>query len=144
MKEIETLNALSERVWSQTSAEKMVFSSFMTSTEVMERLVEKGITFKVLLGSYKGERETSYETPFSDFVQVMQSGILDGQESILLIGGNSGTDAVLLFNKFNADGSLNIERLGELTVLDPAVLKDYKAWSYDPAAGLYYGTVNAA
>jgi hypothetical protein len=58
--------------------------------DVMYFLTDNNIPFKVMLGSYKGQRETSFTIPHDRLNDVILSGLLDEQESILVLSAFNG------------------------------------------------------
>ena len=78
MRDLETIKAVNTDV--------MVFASNTAVHEVMYVLLNNNIPFKVMLGMYKGEREVSFTVPREHLETIVNLGLLDGQESILVLG----------------------------------------------------------
>lgn len=126
----------------QTGAVAIFFSSFEASEVVMRKLSEGDIRFKVLLGRYDMQYETSYTIPAEHLEWLIASTLVDGQESLMLL--NLQGEGFLMYNQFDANGELRIERLGEIITISKDDALQRAAFTFDPEDGLYYGTVNKA
>jgi hypothetical protein len=85
------------------NASFVIFSAEPNAPEkVMAFFVENKVPFKVLLGSYDGVHETSYCIPHQHFDSVIQAGLVEEQDSILVLA------------HFNSDGL----RAAEVVYLD--------------------------
>lgn len=104
---------------------------------VMSFLVENSIPFKTMLGSYKNERETSYTVPAENFDAIVQAGLVDEQESFLVLGhiGESGfRKAEIVFTNPELepiDGGfmVNVSREEALSA---------EGWTYDPQGNSFF------
>lgn len=54
--------------------------------DVMRFLLDNNIDFQIILGMWKGQPETSYCIPFARLADVALSGLIDAQESVLVLG----------------------------------------------------------
>lgn len=113
--------------------------------EAMSFFVENQIFFKVLLGSYKNEREVSYCVKSEDFSRIVDAGMVEDQESVLVLG--------------IMDDSVGL-RKAEIVYLDErepepkGYFKHVKreealsgaGWTFDPMAGSFHtlGELQAA
>lgn len=104
--------------------------------EVMYFLLDNNIPFKVTLGSYKGVRETSFVVQHSDLETISKAGLLDGEESVLLLGKLLGTgrrQAVLEFR----DGSPSVV-IGFFHGSTRLNAEQSDGYSYCPVTRTYY------
>lgn len=122
-----------------TKAVAIFFSSFETTEHVLKTMATGGIRFKVLLGKYDNEYETAYTTAAENLEWLIASGLVDGQESLMFVS-NDGI-GYLMYNKFDENGELNIESLGEVMNISKEDAEQRTAFTFDPEDGLYYGTV---
>ena len=133
----------SDYIRAKTSGTHMIFSSVKNPAEVvMTKLVEAKIAFKVLLGSYKTQRETSYLIGAEHLETIFASGLIEDEESILVLGNaqkNNKREAFLVFNTQDDSGNSGIQHLGLLDVLSHEEAATADAWSYDPTLGVYFG-----
>lgn len=129
------LERVSEALTSIAS-EYLVFASNETETHtVMNLLAERYITFKILLGSYKGTLETSFLVHVKDFPQIKD--LIKNEESILGLSNrqNGGLrEGSLIFIKTGQTNSLGI-----FDKITKAQADDLEAWSFDYETKTYYG-----
>lgn len=99
-----------------------------------------GIPYKSLMGSYKGQTETSFILPAASLPTIARHAWLNEQESILHLsmprnkgGGQFERDATLIFM---ADG--HAESIGRFkqTGREKAMAQD--AWTFCPLTGTYW------
>lgn len=117
------------------ASEFIVFASDQTTAKTMSRLVAEGISFKVLLGSYKGEKETSFMITIKDVSPIV--GLIKDQESILSLSNrqkDGSREAQLVF--VNTGESKSIGMFNEITE-EQANSQD--SWSFDPTLNQYFG-----
>lgn len=121
--------------------EYFVFASSYHETIIKHFLKENRIGFKQLIGSYKGVTEDSYIVNKKWLKYIDQAGLLDGEESILLLGENLGCNrrrAKLHFlNALKPDEDIGIMRA---VVKSEALVQD--SWSYDPGTETYFVTAS--
>ena len=124
-----------------TNAAAIFFSSFETTEHVLKTMAASGIRFKVLLGKYDNQFETAYTTAADNLEWLIASGLVDGQESLMFVS-NDGI-GFLMYNKFDENGELKIEPLGEVLNISKEEAEQRTAFTFDPEDGLYYGTTVA-
>lgn len=110
--------------------------------DVMSFLVENKIPFKVLLGSYNGERETSYCVPAEHFDTVIQAGLVAEQESILVLGhfNSSGLrKAEIVF--LNGQET---ESVGFFVNVEREEAFNQAGWTFDPMGEKFFTIKSAA
>lgn len=119
----------------------VVFASNATPVhEVMYFLLDNNIDFQVLLGSYKGERETSYIIPYDRLEEVMHSGLLNEEESILILGAMNGLGrrpATLHLLTTN-----EVFPIGQLVAAARSEAEPQEGWSYNPTAKQFFTIVS--
>lgn len=110
---------------------------------VMSFMVENLIKFKVLLGSYKNERETSYCVPADEFAKIVEAGIVDEQESILVLGpfnGNGLRKAEIVY--LAEEGKT--EPAGFFSVVSREQALSGEGWTFDPMSDSFFTLMSAA
>lgn len=110
---------------------------------VMSFMVENSIPFKVLLGSYKNERETSYCVPQDQFQRILDAGIVTEQESILVLGhfessGLRKAEIVYLSNDRESEPAGYFVNVGRDKV--PSL----DGWTFDPMSDQFFTLQSAA
>ena len=142
MSKHDTLENHVKTVYKRTSAELVIFATQpIPVEETMRLLSEAKVPFKVMLGSYKGEYETSFITPFQYLLQVIELGLLDEQECIMTLSNmqqNGKRLADLVYNVHDENGQPTVDGLGFFGPINEEGLPD--AWTFDPNSGLYFGT----
>lgn len=96
------------------------------SNEVERVLNERDIPYKRIIGSYKGQLESSFIVPKRDFFGKGFNVVAFGgynQETILLIERDNS--AVLIDNDYNE------QKIGTLKQVTPAEAQNYEAFSID-------------
>lgn len=136
----EHLNNMCNDIIERTGAEAVFFSSLESTEHVLRTMADAGIRFRVLLGRYDGKYETSYSTAGYNLRWLLESGLLDGQESFMLL--NNDFKGYLVYNKLTPTGELNIEDMGYIGQISKDAAAVAEAFTFDPEQGLYYGTVN--
>lgn len=134
-----------KNIQDKTAATHVIFASKMPPEQAMFTMLNLGIEFKVLLGKYKGNLETSYMIGFQNLGLIFGSGLIDEQESILVTGNpqkGGKREAFLVYNAPDNNGEYQqspIERLGyfDVTVDVDAAMK-LDAFSYDPILRAFY------
>jgi len=116
----------------------VIFSSLEVPHLVMKTLTEAGVGYRVVLGKYENEYETSYMIDPAKVRWLLSSGLVDGQESLLFLSDSK--QVYLVYNQLRADGTLRIEALGESVQLKQEELVQHKGWTYDPELEIYWGT----
>ena len=104
--------------------------------DVMYFLIDNNIPFQIILGSYKGQRETSYCIPHDRLPDVIGSGLVDDQESILILGAVNGLGerpASLLMS--NADEPVPY---GTLVEAPRSEAEASEGWSYSIMAQAWF------
>ena len=102
-----------------------------------ERLNAAGIRFKLVQGCYKGTPEHSFVISLDAFTATRETGILAGQESVLVIGPkpfNGDRPATLRF----LDASVPPIDLGTFQVWEGDGVPPVDAWTYDPLSETYF------
>lgn len=114
----------------------VVFSSDYPSA-VIALLQNNKINFTELTGMYKGEEEESFLVPLDDFGTVIESGLLDGQESILVLGHKTSQGFRKASIVYHPGDEPPVEA-GYLVpaTRDEAMVED--GWTYDPLYRQYY------
>lgn len=139
----QTANTQADYIRDKTSGTHVIFASVGTPTEaVMSYLAAQKIQFKVLLGSYKAQRETSFLIGIQYLEKLFASGLIQNEESILVTGNAQKTgvrEAFLVFNELDETGNSPIVHLGFLDVLKDSEVESVDAWSFDPTQSLYFG-----
>lgn len=107
-----------------------VFASTQSTHDVLARCAALNIRVQVLLGKYNGILETSYAASYVDFLMVLNSGLTDGQESILLL---NDTEAALYHLETKIEETLPGKPIWTPDDIE-VIGKDY---SYDPMVGVY-------
>lgn len=127
-----------QTVLAETSATVVIFSSLESTEHVMEVLAKAGITYRVLLGRYDNQNEVAFAMPSDKVEWLISSGLVDGQESLMLI--STEDICYLMYNTLDATGNIRVENIGTVHLLtqDEAFTRD--AFTFDPADGLYIGT----
>lgn len=117
--------------------DKLIFASDREVHEVMYFLANNDLQFKVLLGSYKGQRETSFIVEAEAYVLLREAGLLDEQESILFVGqlipGQRGRSAHML----DLD-TLEFTLLGNLVPVPRIIAERADGYSYDPTGDHWF------
>lgn len=110
--------------------------------DVMQFFIENEIQFKVLLGSYNGERETSYCVPEKFLPQIIQAGLLSEQESVLVLGQFQATgyrEATIVF--LNGQDA---EKAGFFINVPKEEALHSVGWSFDPMNDKFFTIRTAA
>ena len=138
----EHLRKMYQEILLNTGAAAIFFSSFETTEHIMKVLADADVRFKVLLGRYDGKYETAYTIAAENLEWLFASGLVDGQESVMLLG----EDGVghLMFNQLDETGSPKLESLGEIINISKEDAALRTGFTFDPEDGLYYGTVQSA
>ena len=104
---------------------------------VMSFLVENSIPFKTMLGSYKNERETSYTVPAEHFAAITQAGLVDEQESFIVLGhiGESGFRKAEIV--FSNPETAPVE-VGYMVNVSREEALSAEAWTYDPQGNAFF------
>lgn len=135
MKDLETIT--------RENARFLIFSAHphFEPHAIMSLLVDNEVAFKVMLGSYNGEREVSFLVPIEAYDLIDQAGFLYGQESILLLGepvqsevgaGRMATVRLL------ETGSEMQAGLFHAVDRSEALSPEVSGWTYDPFGSVYY------
>lgn len=128
---------------SKTSGTHVIFASTGNPSDlVMGELVDANISFKVLLGAYKDKRETSYLVGMEHLEFLFKSGLIEDEESILVMGNtqkNGTREAFLVFNDLDEDDNPGIQHIGFLDVVSAEEAQTLDGWSYDPTIASYFG-----
>lgn len=102
-------------------------------------LLDNNIDYQVLLSSYKGEKETSYIIPYDRIEDVMKAGLLDSEESTLILGAMDGLGrrkAHLHMLEPN-----EIIPIGYLKATARLEAESGEGWSYNPTAKQFFTIV---
>lgn len=104
--------------------------------DVMGFFLEQRMPFKVLLGCYNGMRETSYCVPALCLPDIIDAGLLDEQDSILILNEysaeNEGRKASIRY----ANG--DIESIGYLVAVPTTEALAAAGWTFDPAQDKFF------
>ena len=130
---------LYNKVLQDTQAVAVIFSSFDATEQAMRMLAEAEIKFKVMLGKYNNEYETSYAIPAANLAWLISSGLVDGQERLFLVTETEG--AFCMYNQLDSNGQIRIEEAGNIACISKEDAATAPAFTFDPEEGLYYGTV---
>lgn len=128
------IKKLREKITS-LGATHIILSSHRPVHDSMSYMSNDNMIFDVVLGSYKGETETSFITT-SDNLEDIQE-LIEGQESLLLLSNpqkDGSREMNLLFVESNDHDFIGM--MVELTSED-ALATD--AWSYLPSINAYFG-----
>lgn len=112
--------------------------------DVMQFFVEHNVPFKVLLGSYNGERETAYCVPQEHFETVIQAGLVDEHESVLVLGqfnsyGLRKADILFLDGR-----EATAESAGFFVNTDRDSALKSNGWTFDPMGDKFFVIRTAA
>lgn len=123
----------------QAAAQKtVIFATQPTPPEhAMSQMAALGIRYKVLLGSYKGVLEVSFLVTDADFEKVLSLGLVDSQESVLILhpaSTPSEREAEILF--LNNDNGSTMIGFFKAAPEHVAIAQD--GYTYDPANQQYY------
>lgn len=124
----------------------VIFSSNKPAHEVMSFLVDNGIQFKILLGAYKGIRETSYLVASVMMPKVFASGLVDDQESIMHLSHLPEPGTVPSYEELRTahlefiqkDVENPILYLGNVVQVTGEVALQQEAYTYDPMQNTYF------
>lgn len=103
---------------------------------VMNFMADQGIPFQVLLGSYKGQLETSFIIPHIRLEAMAVSGYVDEQESILILGAvnqNGTRPARIRFLETGEELDL-----GSLTRVTKEEALTNDGWTFNPMINSYF------
>lgn len=100
-------------------------------------MVAQGIGFKPLIGCYKGVTEQSYIINEKDWPRVAEIGVLQNQESILIVGPCTSRDRRPAKLDYLLDG-VPSEDLGTMRSVPEAEAKAESSWTYDPHLKEYF------
>lgn len=134
----EHLRKLYDEVVLKTDAAAIFFSSYESTENVLRSLAKADVRGKVVLGRYDGSYETSYTISIEHLAWLVGSGLVDGQESLMLVSHTG--HGYLVFNQFDANNELRIEELGVVIEISKEDAEQRTAFTFDPEDGLYYGT----
>ena len=115
----------------------VVFSSNYPSA-VITLLQDKSVNFKELTGMYKGEEEESFLVAMDDFGTVIESGLLDGQESILVLGAQTMRGGYRKASIVYHPGDKPPVEAGYLVPVDREEAIAGDGWTYDPLERQFY------
>lgn len=122
-----------------------VFASSVDTEVVKEFLDNNNIGFKELQGCYKGVEEDSFIINIDFMHYVKLAGILDGEESVLILDQEDGgkRPAYLLYMKdyyaFERDNDDSVlQSIGRMQEVPEEVAKAADAYSYRPDLGKYF------
>lgn len=128
----------------QADYEYVIFAAQPNPPEkTMQFLLDNNIDFQVILGSYKGEPETSFCIPFNRFADVGLSGLIDEQESVLFLGPIAQHDgsrpAYFLYSEATEPVSV-----GNLVQVDRSTAEASDGYSYSLMAKAFFTIVPVA
>lgn len=133
MKDLEQIKALNNQ--------HVIFAAqpYLPET-VMGYLLDNLIPFKVLLGRYKGENETSFIIEHSNLDRVKQAGFLNQQESILILSaaGSGPRTAKIVYLKDEAEMSA-----GLFVPITKQEADAEDGWTYEPFSNTFF-TIRAS
>lgn len=134
-----TLQEQINSVYNQTAGEFVIFAAQPFTTEqVLEFFAKNKVNIRVVLGSYKGTTETSFIMPFEYMEALVKSGLIDNQESLMILSNVQKNGTRCGYLAYREAGT--VEYLGQIGEIAEDSLPD--AYTYDPTAGLYYGVVS--
>lgn len=113
----------------------VIFSGLPATVQIWAE--QHAVPLRKLNGKYKGRLETSFIISEEYFPQLLASGVLDNEESVLLLepkntlSGNRNAKLLYL-------GSLKTEELGTFVPVDREYALAHQSYTYDPEAGQYY------
>lgn len=134
------VNYNSEGTWGRSSEaggeSYIIFASHVDSDTVQAFLVHNEINYRVLFGVYKGEYETSYIVNQNAFPFLEVSGLLEQQESVLLLGpiGSGDKRPATLVYKDKRQESIG----GFSETSRESVMTNKLDFTYDPALKLFF------
>lgn len=105
--------------------------NIIRTSEMIQALTKRGIQYKIIEGSYKGARETSFIAVYDPVIEDLAASF--EQESVLILGPFD--DAKLVY--LNTEQTVN---LGKLVKVDEATAKASESWSFRPDLNQYYIT----
>lgn len=109
---------------------------------VMEFMRQNNIQFKVLLGQYNGVVETSYCVPADQFTLISLAGIVDDQESLLILGPYQESGMRKASILFIQDSS--IKEVGEFVQITKEESSNFQGWTFDPMGSTYFTIMQEA
>lgn len=104
--------------------------------EAMSFMLEHNIGFQVMLGKYEDQEETSFIVKRSDLHHIYNAGLIDDQESVLILGPNINEtrDASIIYLT-NKD---EIQYIGQLIAVQRERALEEKAYSYNVLSQQYF------
>ena len=121
--------------------EYFVFASSYHETVIRDFFNDNDIGFKQLIGSYKGTTEDSYVVNMKWLTYVEQAGLLDGEDSILLLSESLGQNRRRAKLRF-LNASKPDEDLGILRAVVKEEAMKREVWSYRPDLDTYFVTAS--
>lgn len=109
----------------------VIFSSPLRPENVMNALLDNGVTFKVLLGMYNSTLETSYIVSKQDFEDSVPEFLIQDEESILVLSEYNPAINARRADIINTETN-EIMCHGVFVDKDPELRPQYTAWTYDP------------
>lgn len=135
------MNAEPDSVYNPRANQYAIFASVGTPVhDVQYFLMDNNIDYQVLLGAYKGEKETSYIIPYDRLEDVMHSGLLNNEESILILDAMDGLGRrkahlhLLTTNE--------VFPIGYLKATARLEAETGEGWSYNPSAKQFFTIVD--
>lgn len=130
--------------YEQTDGVSMIslFSSNKPVHDVMYFLAKNNVPFRICLGAYKGEVETSFCIPTMCMLTVLSAPwILEGQESVMHVRSIQNTlENHVQFEYLNLKNTLRFQYQGQLKLVDKAEALASEGYTYDPT-GLTYSII---
>ena len=117
-----------------------IFSSYAPTEQVMYFLAENNIPFRVVLGSYQGDIETSFAIPTSLFPVVLAARWLtDRQICVMHIRSIQNTNERITHFEYLAeqDDAKRFEFMGNMEVVSKQVALAETGYTYDPVSQMY-------
>jgi hypothetical protein len=122
-------------IFSVYKAEIETSTNILNHNNVRSVLLQSGIRFKTLIGSYQGETEVSLLVEAYHYETILEIASVYKQESILFLGHDLGCELIYL------DESRPPLALGVWTEIDPKSVLDSDSWTLDPDSMKYYKAV---
>lgn len=127
---------MSEGIWGHSSGattQHVIFASKLHDFLVRDILLELGIKYKELRGSYKGVEETAWLVSDDDFgSKLFGHALLVGEESVLVLGSEyDARDRRKATLRFFDDGTT--EEIGWFGSTTESDARGQDGWTYDPS-----------
>lgn len=122
---------------SRTGAQIMIFASNAPTLEVLTALEGEG-QVRTALGMYNSVTEVAYITPINALCEVMNSGLLKDQESVLFLSNEQKTGNRLAYLWYPETDTY--EALGEFYQVTKEEAFNARGYTYMADTGLYFTT----